>query len=103
MTRAAARRECKGWFRYAVAIYSALFKFHLNSLRNCGLFDFIVWQFCLNSLGDAVRISLCGSLMRLNVFFVVTIISFINKRAICALKINMGADNQFEMEDILNL
>ena len=35
-------------------------KFHLISLRNYDLFKFIMWEFYLNSLGVALRISLCG-------------------------------------------
>ena len=48
-------------FRYVVATFSFIWwKFYLTSLRNCDLFNFIVCHFCLNSLGEALRISLCG-------------------------------------------
>ena len=33
---------------------------HLISLCNYDLFKFIMWEFYLNSLGGALRISLCG-------------------------------------------
>ena len=62
-----------------------MWKFHLISLGNYDLFKFIMWQFYLNSLGDALGISLCGGfiyfhyvvdLLRLIGFFVGTVIIF---------------------------
>ena len=51
-------------------------------------------------------ISLCGSFDAARWFFLtVLLLSFINKRAIFALKVNMDVDvdNKSEMNDILNL
>ena len=70
------------------------------------LFNFIMWWFYLISYVLVLFNFTVVVLMQLvGFFFTVLLLSFINKRAIFALKVNVDidVDNKSEMNDILNL